>query len=94
MAQKKKKKQVKFKLNAPKAKNVSVAGDFNGWDTKSHPLRPDKRDGSNEMWQRIVRLEPGAYEYRFIVDDMWYDDPNSLERCANEFGCYNCIIRV
>jgi len=89
-----KKKQVKFKLNVPEAGSVYIAGDFNGWDTRSHPLRPDKRGETGEIWQRIVYLEPGAYEYRFIVDDQWCDDPDSMERRANEFGCYNCVIRV
>ena len=35
-------------------------------------------------------LEPGVYEYRFIVDGMWFDDPDAEELWTNEFGqlCY------
>jgi 1,4-alpha-glucan branching enzyme len=43
-----------FAVWAPDARQVSVIGDFNGWDRNSHPLRPKGRSG---IWEGFV---PGA----------------------------------
>ncbi len=32
-------KRVNFRLSAPEAQNVLLAGDFNGWDVHCHPLK-------------------------------------------------------
>ena len=43
---------VHFAVWAPNARHVSVIGDFNGWDTRRHPLRPR---GSSVPIQRSTR---------------------------------------
>jgi len=50
---------------APNAEKVAVMGDFNGWDTETHPLRPLGRSG---IWQGFI---PGVgkgtvYKYRIV----------------------------
>src|SRR3981189_3930598 len=40
-----------FGVWAPNAASVSVVGDFNGWDTQSHPL---KARGSSGIWEGFV----------------------------------------
>ena len=87
-----KKRRITFTFHAPEAKSVHLAGSFNNWHTSSHPLNRDKGGKTNGTWQRIVYLEPGVYEYRFIVDGVWHDDPGSTERWTNAFGSFNCII--
>ena len=79
-----------FTLHAPEATRVFVAGCFNGWSPTANPLEHD-RDGT---WSCAVLLEPGEYEYRFVVDDVWRDDPLNLRRRQTEFGCENCILIV
>ncbi len=93
MDEKKTKKRVTFKLHAPEAREVNLAGDFNNWDTASLPLKRDdkKNDGT---WQRAAYLLPGSHEYRFIVDGSWCDDPQCAEKSGNKFGTYNSVIRV
>ncbi len=41
-----------FALWAPNAENVSVTGDFNGWNKKSHPLK-GREDGSG-IWEGFI----------------------------------------
>lgn len=89
-----KKQRITVTFHAPGAKSVHLAGSFNNWNTTSHPLHQDKRDKMNGTWQRTVYLEPGVYEYRFVVDGVWHDDPGSTERWTNEFGTFNCVIWV
>lgn len=54
---------VAFAVWAPNARGVSVVGDFNGWDGRSHPMRPL---GASGVWELFV---PGLgdgerYKYR------------------------------
>ncbi|MFB0506540.1 MAG: isoamylase early set domain-containing protein [Thermodesulfobacteriota bacterium] len=80
-------KKVRFEFYAPQALQVSLGGDFNGWDANSLPMKKDKQG----TWKMIVPLEPGKYEYRFWVDGVWADDPNVQERVQNPFGSQNCV---
>jgi 1,4-alpha-glucan branching enzyme len=80
----------RFRLDAPAAQTVVVTGDFCGWSADGKPLRPGK-DGA---WEAIVLLAPGRYEYRFLVDGEWADDPACVERVPNGFGSENCVICV
>ena len=40
-----------FSVWAPNAKQVSVIGDFNGWDASSHPLHPRAQSG---IWEAFI----------------------------------------
>ena len=80
-------KNVGFTLFAPEAQAASLAGDFNGWDVNSLPLKKDRQG----TWEASVDLQPGRYEYRFWVNGEWHDDPHAQERVSNPFGGYNSI---
>ncbi|HPQ17691.1 MAG TPA: type I pullulanase, partial [bacterium] len=67
-----------FKVNAPDAKQVTIAGSFNDWNKDSLPM---KRDNSG-MWSIELELEPGSYEYKFIQDGDW-DKLNKDNRIVN-----------
>jgi 1,4-alpha-glucan branching enzyme len=55
-----------FAVWAPNANKVSVIGDFNGWDTKSHPLAR-RWDGSG-IWEGFVPgMENGTLYKYFVV---------------------------
>ena len=83
------KKRVTFKLIAPEAEQVILAGTFNGWDDGATL----KRDAKG-IWKTQVSLEPGRHEYRFRVDGHWRDDPECPARIPNTFGSENCIVEV
>ena len=83
-------KKTSFKLRAPEAEQVFVVGCFNDWDATASPLERDAEGN----WGCTVMLEPGQYEYRFVVDDVWWDDPLATMRIPNDFGCENCVIVV
>jgi 1,4-alpha-glucan branching enzyme len=82
---------VMFTLDRPGAKIVYLCGDFNDWSPRS--LRMFRRGGKG-LWERSVSLEPGRYEYKFIVDGEWIHDPAALENRANHCGSFNSIIHV
>jgi len=85
-----KKKRVTFALHAPDAQAVLVTGSFCAWQTDAHPLKKDK----SGVWKLALSLPQGRYEYRFLVDGAWCDDPQCTEHASNEFGTQNCVLAV
>lgn len=69
------------------ANEVHLAGEFNGWT----PMQMEKR--GNEF-QALVELEPGEYQYKFVVDGQWIDDPSATRKAVNVFGSTNSVIIV
>ncbi len=67
---------VTFKLSAaPNTKSVNLIGDFNNWSKTANPLSDADGDG---IWETVLLLAPGQYQYRFLIDNMiWIKDPNN-----------------
>jgi 1,4-alpha-glucan branching enzyme len=76
-----------FAFQAPTTQKVSLAGDFNNWDTNAAPMHK----GPDGIWRLSVPLGPGRYEYRFYADGVWQDDPRAQQRAANALGTENCV---
>ncbi|MFA4989360.1 MAG: isoamylase early set domain-containing protein [Candidatus Omnitrophota bacterium] len=83
-------KLTEFKLYAPQAKKVSLAGTFNKWDIKKLPAKSDSKGN----WMVKVNLKPGRHEYKFVVDGVWMSDPRCTSYIANSFGSHNCVVEV
>lgn len=83
-------KPVEFKFYAPQAKKVSVAGSFNNWSAKELAAKKD----SKGTWLAKASLKPGRYEYKFVVDGNWLNDPNCGSCVTNAFGSQNCVLEV
>jgi len=85
------KQAVTFEYFDPSATIVTLVGDFNKWDPKVRPLKRD----AGRLWKVTVRLEPGTYQYKFVVNgERWEEDPLNLHRILNEHGTYNSIRKV
>jgi 1,4-alpha-glucan branching enzyme len=81
---------MEFKLYAPQAKKVSLVGSFNSWDAKKLSAKKDSRGN----WTAKVSLKPGRYEYKFLVDGSWINDPRCTSLVGNSFGSQNCVVEV
>lgn len=81
---------VRFEYFHPLAREILVAGTFNGWHPPATPMA-ELRDG---RWFAEVQLPPGVHEYRFVVDGEWLDDPMAARFVANSFGGLNCVVEV
>lgn len=81
---------ITFAVFNPTAREVFVAGSFNGWE----PAGTAMTKGADGIWRTELLLKPGAYEYRFVVDGVWQDDPMSQKFAANPFGGLNSVVVV
>jgi 1,4-alpha-glucan branching enzyme len=84
------KKRITFKLEAVEAQQATLVGDFNSWDEKKHVMKKDKKG----RWTKIVTLAPGRYEYKFLIDGQWHNDPSNDQMVPNTFGTHNNILQV
>jgi 1,4-alpha-glucan branching enzyme len=75
---------VRLMFEAPDARRVGVAGDFNDWDADATPL---SRDEGSRRWSVTVALRAGAHRYAFVVDGTrWVPDPHAEHSVPGENG--------
>ena len=71
-------------------RQVFAAGTFNEW--KPEKLMKDRdNDG---VYRCQIRLVPGEYQYKFVVDGSWCLDAANPNFTPNEFGTLNSILTV
>lgn len=68
---------------------VVLTGTFNNW-SQSQLLCA--REG--DEWVCRVDLDPGVYQYKFIVDGDWLLDPSNPDTAEDEAGNVNNVIEV
>ena len=88
--QKIKRRKVTFSLDLSGAKEVILMGDFNNWNPKKHPMKTDE----NGLWNKNVVIPPGRYEYKFLIDGQWKEDPQNDQTGLNCFGTYNSVFNL
>jgi anti-sigma factor RsiW len=82
---------VRMNFYAPQARQVSVAGDFNKWQTDALPM--SRQDGG--VWTIDLTLKPGVYTYMFVLDGKaWVTDPDAETYQDDGFGNKNAVMRV
>ncbi len=69
---------------------VQIAGSFNDW-TPDKDVETRQDEGG---LTKVLRLPPGEYEYRLIVDGRWQEDPTNPQAVPNALGERNSLLRV
>lgn len=76
-------------VRAGEGKVVVLTGDFTGWSKEGVPMK-SLGDG---RYKAQLRLAPGNYQYRLLVDGQWANDQDSRRVC-NPFGTENSVLQV
>jgi hypothetical protein len=80
---------VQFRLSAPGARHVALAGTFTAWEPR-HELY----ESAPGVWTVLVPLEPGVHDYVFVVDGTdWVPDPHAAQ-VDDSFGGTNSRIAL
>jgi Glycogen recognition site of AMP-activated protein kinase len=80
---------VQFRLDAPGAKSVRLAGNFTGWKP-TYTLQ----EFAPGAWSALVPLDSGVYNYVFVVNEaQWLADP-AAPAVADGFGGVNSRLSV
>jgi hypothetical protein len=73
---------------ASDASEVAVLGTFNAWVPVGLQRQPDG------TWQRELRLTPGTYAYKLLVDGRLRPDPEAHKSEPDGFGGRNSVLIV
>jgi len=77
---------VVFAIEAPSARRVQLVGDFNGWALDGNDMEVVGR-----VWAKVLKLQPGRYQYRYVVDGEWQNDPLNEQLEPTPFGGHNSL---
>jgi len=81
---------VVLEVEFPGATEVYVAGEFNDWEAQKDKLE-EVEDG---LFRITLELSPGAYEYKFVVDGAWMEDPGNPNSVPDPYGGANSVLTV
>ena len=76
-----------FTIEAPDAGRVQLVGDFNEWALEGSEMTPMGR-----VWKKVLKLRPGRYRYRYVVDGYWLSDPLNAEVEPAPYGGHNSVV--
>ena len=79
--------EVTFTFEAPRAEQVLLMGDFNDWT-----LDRSEMEAIGGVWTKVMKLAPGRYRYRYVVDGQWQHDPSNAAIEPNPYGGYDSIL--
>lgn len=83
--------KVTFSIAAPEANSVVVAGDFNNWNESEFKLKKLK----NGTFKGTENLETEkTYEFKYIIDGAWVNDPEADGIVQNEHGTENSVVKL
>jgi hypothetical protein len=71
-----------------RVKKIYLAGNFNGWNPGNDDYLLSDEDGDG-IYSITIKLEPGTYQYKFVIDSRWTKDPNSPAAHPDGFGGQN-----
>jgi len=80
---------VMFTVEASDAEQVHLAGDFNDWTLDGSEM--ELIDG---IWTKVVKLPPGRYRYRYVIDGQWQSDPLNTVVEPSAYGGHDSILVV
>jgi chromosome partitioning protein len=86
--------EVVVRFRDARASDVRIAGDFNGWVPDKGVRSRLDREGATRVWTKILYLSPGTYQYRYVVDGEWREDPDNAESLSSASGARNSILVV
>ncbi len=76
------------------AGDVRIAGDFNGWVPDRGVRSLIASEGQTRVWTKVLKLAPGTYQYRYVVDGEWREDPSNPQSVPGPTGQPNSILHV
>ena len=86
--------EVVVRFRDPAAGEVRIAGDFNGWIPDRGVDSRVQEEGRERVWTKVLHLPPGTYQYRYVVDGEWREDPENPRFVAGPIGGRNSLLVV
>ena len=82
--------KVTFKYKGNSGASVYLAGTMNGWSTTANKMQ----ETSTGVYTCTLELQPGEYQYKFVVGNNWIKDDNNNYEIIENGGNVNSIAIV
>lgn len=86
--------EVVMRFRDANATDVRLAGEFNDWVPDKGVRSLIESEGQTRVWTKVLHLHPGSYEYRYVVDGEWREDPTNPETALSPSGQHNSVLVV
>lgn len=83
------KQELVFDPKGKEYKEVGMKGEMNAWNYLSSLMEFD-----GKVWRTFVEVEPGSYQYIFVVDGVETLDPNNKDSVSNGMGGFNSVLKA
>jgi|YNPBryulayer2012_1023412.scaffolds.fasta_scaffold11617_4 hypothetical protein len=81
-----------YRASSTNITNVSLTGDFFGWKKEGFPLTFDP---SVNLWRISITLEPGIYQYKYILNGtIVTNDPYNSAVAPDGKGGLNSVLEI
>ena len=70
---------------------MEIAGDFNNWMSSTEGQMENIEKG---IWVRVFHLDPGKYQYKFVVDGKWIIDSKNPKIERDTSGNINSLLEI
>jgi AMP-activated protein kinase-like protein len=71
-----------------KDRKIYLAGNFNNWNPSDAQYLMKDEDGDG-MYSITVKLAPGTYQYKYVIEGKWTQDPYGPGEAPDGFGGRN-----
>ncbi len=68
---------------------VQIKGEMNAWNPNNTNLKLN-----NGIWEASIEIEPGTYQYLYVIDGIEMLDPSNPEKISNGMGGFNSILKA
>lgn len=82
--------EISLIFHGPAGIDIRIAGDFNGW-APDQGVTTERHD---DVLIKTLRVGPGRYQYRLVVNGEWRADPTNPRFVTNEYGEINSVLDV
>ncbi len=83
------KQAIKLELEDKGYRKVQVKGEMNAWNPQSANFTKE-----GNKWSYTFELNPGNYQYLFVVDGQDLQDPGNPKTASNGIGGFNSLLEV
>lgn len=81
--------KVKFDPKGKKYSKVQIKGEMNAWNPNNTNLIL-----SEGFWETEFEVEPGTYQYLFVIDGIEMLDQENPEKISNGMGGFNSVLKA
>ncbi len=83
------KQQITFNPKGKTYKKVQIKGEMNAWNPNNTNLVLN-----NGIWETEFEIEPGTYQYLFVINGKEMLDPANPDKISNGMGGFNSVLKV